>query len=127
MYWDCSSNVTRANAVVPSAEIWWDPSGVYGDMIVVTWGTSATLANMASMSAWTLGSVTFSPFVVAKTICSVSPATLGEACCSRSMASVDWVLGRVKLLENRLPAEWASRTVTTSVATQNKTTRRRCR
>ena len=68
-------------------------------MTVETWGTLATLSSIVVIAACTAGSVTLAPLVVWNTICSRSPATLGAACCSRTRAWVDSVLGSEKLFE----------------------------
>src|SRR5580658_1238993 len=95
--------------------------------MVVTWGTLATLANMASTRVRTPASATVAPWVVPKTICSVSPDTFGDTASRSWMASVDWVFGREKLLEKSLPTWRESAVTATRATTQNNTTRRRWR
>ncbi len=70
-----------------------------GDCRVVTCGTAATLASMASTELWTWAPVTGEPSVVCSTMRSWSPACLGAAAWSSWSASVDSVWGSEKLFE----------------------------
>ncbi len=88
------------NATVSSALIWVAPAGgVRARPPGPTWGSFSILPIILLMLAITSGSVTFAPPVVAKTICSVSPESLGADACSSLMASDDSVLGKVNEFE----------------------------
>ena len=59
---------------------------MYGEVTVTTCGSRATCPSMVWIEACTAGTVTVPDFVW-KTICSVSPAWLGAACCRRLAAA----------------------------------------
>ncbi len=99
MYCSWVSKVTVANPVLPSALIWTEPPGPYGLVMLETCGTAFTSASIWLTEASTEGSVTGTPLVVWKTICSRSPATFGAAAWSKDRALVDSVLGSEKLFE----------------------------
>ncbi len=93
-----ASNVIVANATVPLGEICRAAPGAYGDTSRATCGRVATRASIGAIRSRTAGSVT-RPELVATTIWSLSPAAFGDACCSRSSASVLCVPCSVKLSE----------------------------
>src|SRR5258708_32674659 len=76
---------TVAKATLPSALICPAPFGPYGEVSFDTLGKVPTLLSMVSICVCTAGSFT-EPWCVAKTMCSVSPATLGAALASRAAA-----------------------------------------
>jgi hypothetical protein len=83
-------NVTVANAIEPFRLICLAPARVYGELTEPTFGSEATLASVPSTLERTLGCLTL-PVPVAITIWSVSPETLGAACCKRLCAAALWV------------------------------------
>ena len=63
---------TRAKATVPSWEICWAPSGLYGDATLATSSIAATSVKNCVMACWTAGSVT--PCSARKTMVPPSPS-----------------------------------------------------
>src|SRR3981189_2745674 len=102
-FWDCSSKVTVAKAMMPSVLIWWAPAAVYGLVTERTCGNVATLSSMARARACTAGSLTV-PVVECRTIWSELPETAGNSFCKRFNAVADGVLGSWNLVLNALPA-----------------------
>ncbi len=80
---------------------------------------------MVVMLFSTDGSVTLAPPDVAKTICSVSPETLGAAACNSLMASDDSVFGKLNEFEYAVPTDFSKPSETISTMAQMMTTRRR--
>ena len=68
-------------------------------MTLVTWGRALILSTIVLMRWPMAGSFRLAPPVVPNTTSSVSPEWPGAADLRRLMASVDSVLGRLKLLE----------------------------